>query len=58
MNDWVVVKPPAVLTRLPISAQDCKEADVLLLEDAIARFYTDTFFCFFGRAATVPARIS
>jgi hypothetical protein len=36
---------------------DYSENDVLQLEDAIARFYTQSFFRFFGRAATIPARL-
>jgi hypothetical protein len=30
------------------------ENDVYQLEDSLARFYTQSFFVFFGRAATVP----
>ena len=28
----------------------------LVLEDAVARFYTVSAFCFFGRAAIIPGR--
>ena len=33
------------------------ELDTSVLEDAVARFYTDTFFIFFGRAAVIPTRL-
>ena len=33
------------------------ERDTGVLEDAVARFYTDTFFIFFGRAAVIPTRL-
>jgi hypothetical protein len=30
------------------------ECDTVVLEDAVAWFYTDTFFIFFGHAAVIP----
>jgi hypothetical protein len=57
MRDWMGMKPtPLLLDDLP-SIDDYSENDVLQLEDAIARFYTQSFFRFFGRAATIPARL-
>jgi hypothetical protein len=57
MRDWEGVKPSGLLEERIIAIHDYKESDVLLLEDSIAHFYTDSFFRFFGRAATVPARL-
>jgi hypothetical protein len=55
MQDWMGMKPtPLLLDDLP-SIDDYSEIDVLQLEDAMARFYTQSFFHFFGRAATIPA---
>jgi hypothetical protein len=55
--DWDGVKPtPLLLPDLP-SYDMYTEKDVQQLEDSIAQFYTQTFFCFFGRAATVPMRL-
>jgi hypothetical protein len=54
MRDWEGIKPSALL-EFHKSIQDYMEADVLLLEDAVAHFYTNSFFCFFGCAAIVPA---
>jgi hypothetical protein len=56
MRDWEGVKPSALL-ELRESIQDYREPDVVLLEDAVARFYTDSFFRFFGRAAIIPAHL-
>jgi len=33
------------------------ERDTGVLEDAVARFYTDSFFIYFGRAAVIPTRL-
>ena len=52
MRGWLGVKPPALLQEMSVG--DYKESDVLLLEAAVARFYTDSFICFFGRAAIIP----
>ena len=54
MRDWEGMKPSTLL-EFRESIQDYVEADVLLLEDVVARFYTDSFFRFFGHAAIVPA---
>ena len=56
MRDWEGMKPSALL-KFQESIQDYVEADVLL-EDVVAHFYTDSFFCFFGCAAIVPAWLS
>ena len=53
MQGWQGMHLAAILEER--SSIDYKESDVSLLEDAIACFYTDSFFCFFGHAAIVPA---
>jgi hypothetical protein len=55
MRGWPGVIPPALLDER--SVEDYTESDVFLLEDAVACFYTDMFFCYFGRAAIIPARL-
>jgi hypothetical protein len=57
MRDWEGMKPSTLL-EFRESIQDYVEADVLLLEDVVAHFYTNSFFHFFGCAAIVPARLS
>ena len=55
MRDWSGDKPLPLLQELPFGDYDELSAGVL--EDAVARFYTDTFFIFFGRAAVIPTRL-
>ena len=52
MRDWSGDKPLPLLQDLPHT--DYNELDAGVLEDAVARFYTDTFFIFFGHAAVIP----
>jgi hypothetical protein len=57
IRDWDGLKPtPLSLPDLP-SDDMYTENDVQQLEDSISRFYTQTFFSYFGRAATVPMRL-
>lgn len=46
------------LARLPFYPADAKEQDLEHYESAIAHFYTQTFYRFFGRAAIVPMYLS
>jgi hypothetical protein len=52
MRDWSGDKPLPLLQDIPID--DYNELNTGVLEDAVARFYTDSFFIFFGRAAVIP----
>lgn len=57
MRDWRGNKPtPLLLPDLP-AVSLYKEQDVQILEDAVARFYAQQFFCHFGRAAVIPTRL-
>ncbi|RDB31061.1 hypothetical protein Hypma_000014, partial [Hypsizygus marmoreus] len=50
---------PSLLTSIVDKAQwRHSEADVISLENGLARFYTQSFFNFFGRAAIVPHRLN
>ena len=55
MRDWSGDKPLPLLQELPFA--EYNELNTGVLEDAVARFYTDTFFIFFGRAAVIPTRL-
>ena len=55
MRDWDGMKPTPLLLPDFCSIADYVEADALQLEEAVARFYTDSFFRFFGRAPVIPA---
>ena len=56
LRDWDGLKPtPLLLPDLPL--HQYTELDVRQLEDSIARFYTQSFYRFFGRAATLPTRL-
>jgi hypothetical protein len=57
MRDWDGMKPTPILLPDLTSVTDYLEADVLQLEEAVASFYTDSFFHFFGRAPIIPARL-
>ena len=52
MRDWSGDKPLPLLQDMPFA--EYNELNTGVLEDAVARFYTDTFFIFFGRAAVIP----
>ena len=57
LRDWDGLKPtPLLLPDLP-SYDEYTENDVQQLEDSIACFYTQSFFSYFGCAATVPMRL-
>jgi hypothetical protein len=55
MRVWSGDKPLPLLQDKP--SGEYTELDTSVLEDAVARFYTDTFFIFFGRAAVIPTRL-
>ena len=56
LQDWDGLKPtPLLLPDLPFD--DYTELGIRQLEDSIARFYTQSFYDFFGCAATVPTRL-
>jgi hypothetical protein len=55
MREWSGDKPLPLLEEKPLV--EYTERDTGVLEDAVARFYTDTFFIFFGRAAVIPTRL-
>jgi hypothetical protein len=57
MREWEGLKPTPLLLPDHTSFTSYLEADALQLEDAIAKFYTDSFFQFFGRAPVIPARL-
>jgi hypothetical protein len=54
IRDWDGLKPTLLLLPDLASHDMYTENDVYQLEDSLARFYTQSFFVFFGRAATVP----
>ena len=55
MRVWSGDKPLPLLQDRPFGEYTERETGVL--EEAVARFYTDTFFIFFGRAAVIPTRL-
>jgi len=57
MREWEGLKPTPLLLRDHTSLTGYLEADVLQLEDAIAKFYTDSFFWFFSCASATPAHL-
>ena len=52
MRVWSGDKPLPLLQDKPLD--EYTEHDTGVLKDAVAQFYTDTFFIFFGRAAVIP----
>jgi hypothetical protein len=56
MRAWSGDKPLPILYDQPFA--EYSECDTAVLEDAVARFYTDTFFVFFGHAAVIPTHLS
>lgn len=56
MRVWSGDKPLPLLEDKPLL--EYTERDTGVLEDAVARFYTDTFFIYFGRAAVIPTRLA
>ena len=57
MKDWEGMKPMPLLVENRQSVNEYREAEVSELENAVAQFYTDSFFRFFGRAAIIPAHL-
>jgi hypothetical protein len=57
MKAWDGMKLTLLLLPDLPSITDYLESDVLQLEEAIARFYTDSFFHFFGHAPIIPAHL-
>lgn len=57
MRDWAGNKPAVLLQPDRKDMDFYDENDVNILEDAVARFYTQSFFNFFGRAAIIPTRL-
>ena len=56
MREWSGDKPLLLVQDIPLG--EYNELNTGVLEDAVARFYTDTFFVFFGRAAIIPTRLT
>jgi hypothetical protein len=56
MRAWSGDKPLPILHDQPLAKYS--ECDTAVFEDAVARFYTDTFFVFFGCAAVIPTCLS
>ena len=52
MREWSGDKPLPLVQDIPLG--EYNELNTGVLEDAVARFYTDTFFVFFGCAAVIP----
>lgn len=55
MRLWSGDKPLALVQDK--AEMEYNERDTGVLEDAVAHFYTDTFFIYFGRAAVIPTRL-
>ena len=55
MRAWSGDKPLPLLEDKPFG--EYTELDAGVLEDAVARFYTDTFFILFGHAAVIPTHL-
>jgi hypothetical protein len=58
LRDWHGLKLTPLLLPDLTSLDQYTELDVQQLEDSIAQFYTQSFYHFFGHAATVPTRLS
>jgi hypothetical protein len=57
MRDWDGLKPTPLLQPDLASHNMYTEVDVQQLEEHLARFYTQTFYHLFGRAAVIPTRL-
>ena len=57
MFEWVGYHRQDYLARLPLPTVDTPEVELLYYEYALARYYTQTYFHYFGRAATIPATL-
>lgn len=58
MRDWRGNKHTPLLLPDLEALSLYKEQDVNILEEAVAHFYTQSFFNYFGRAAVIPTRLS
>ena len=56
MRAWSGDKPLPILHDQPLAKYS--ECDTAVLKDAVAWFYTGTFFIFFGHAAVIPTHLS
>ena len=57
MRDWDGLKPTPLLQPDLASHDMYTEAEVQQLEHHVARFYTQTFYRLFGRAAVIPTQL-
>jgi hypothetical protein len=58
MSEWVgFIGAPDRASRLNPPTAEARENDILQYEYSIARFYTQTYFHYFGRAAIVPTTL-
>ena len=57
MFEWVDYHRYDHLARLPTPTVDTPEIELLYYEYALARYYTQTYFHYFGRAAIIPATL-
>jgi hypothetical protein len=58
MSKWVsFIGAPDRASRLNLPTAEAHENDILQYEYSIARFYTQTYFHYFGRAAIVPTTL-
>ena len=55
MRAWSGEKPLPLLQDKTLD--EYNERDTGVLEDAVAWFYTDMFFIFFGHAAVIPTHL-
>ena len=56
MCDWIDY-PEHHIARLPRPTSQSPEVEIMHYEYALARFYTQMYFCYFGRAAIIPATL-
>jgi hypothetical protein len=55
MRSWSGDKPLPILHGQPLA--EYSKCNTGILEDAVAQFYTDTFFIFFSCAAVIPTHL-
>ena len=55
MREWSGDKPLPLLQDIPF--HEYNKLNTGVLEDAVAWFYTDSFFIFFGHAAVIPTSL-
>jgi hypothetical protein len=56
MSDWIDY-PKHYIARLPPPTSESPEVEITHYEYALARFYTQMYFRYFGRAAVIPATL-